>query len=78
MANKSGLMEILGWAICTLLLLSTLASLKGVYVAHFGVGGATFGSSNASLALVAFAINVTVFVKVLGCVLRMCDCCEKK
>lgn len=54
-----------------LLLLTTLASLVGVYKSHFISAGATFGSTSGSLALIAFAINVMFLVKAMK---HCCPC----
>jgi len=53
--------------VCLLLFLTTLAAVKGVIIALFYADGAGFGSSHASMALMAFAINVAVWCKSLCC-----------
>lgn len=42
--------------------LATVAALVGLYVAHFGASG-SFGTTAASLSLIAFAVNLVVFWK---------------
>lgn len=43
--------------------LTSLAALIAVYTTLFGTGGASFGSTTSSLALIALAINLHLFVK---------------
>ena len=48
-------------------------SLMGVYRAHFGLNGMTFGSTNSSLAVLAFVVSLTMWSK------WMCRClCMKE
>ena len=56
--------------VAILVLLSSVASLVGVYKAHFLVGGATFGTTNGSLALIALVANLAFLKKVMSC----CPC----
>lgn len=56
-------------------MLTELAALVGVYQAHFGVGGMTFGSTTGSLSIVSLAINTVVLLK-LG--QMHCESCSKK
>jgi hypothetical protein len=60
--------EAMNWIACLVFFLATLASLMGVYQVLFGGGGATFGSSNGSLALIALAVNLALWSK------WMCKC----
>ena len=55
------------WVVTLLLFLTTLASVMGVYVTHFPPtgGGMTFGSTSSSFALIAFAINSWLWLKML-------------
>ncbi len=62
--------RIVGTIIGIVVLLSTIAALVGVYKAHFLLGGATFGTTNGSLALIALAVNL-MFLKKMS---RMCPC----
>lgn len=48
-----------------LLLLTSLAAMMGVVNTHLTSGGIAFGGSGASLALLAFAINIAFFAKFL-------------
>lgn len=54
--------------------LATLASLVGVYTAHFGLSG-SFGTTAASLSLVAFPINVMLFWKLGKAHCKSCSAC---
>ena len=66
-------------AVCKILFfvvaVAELAALVGLYQAHFGVGGATFGSTTGSLSIVALAVNTVVLLK-LG--MMHCESCSKK
>ncbi|MDD4628589.1 MAG: hypothetical protein PHE68_04330 [Candidatus Peribacteraceae bacterium] len=63
----------MNWIVCLVLFLTTLASLAGVYQVLFGGGGATFGSSNGSLALIALAINLMLWSKTMCRCLCSCE-----
>ncbi|ALM14694.1 MAG TPA: hypothetical protein DEB30_00190 [Candidatus Peribacter riflensis] len=61
------------WVICLLLFLASIASLVGVYRAHFATGGMVFGSTNSSLSILAFVVALTLWSKC------MCRClCSKE
>lgn len=59
------------------LTLTEIAALIAVYKAHFGIGGATFGSTTGSLSIVALAINTAVWTK-YGQMQCPGDCSKKK
>lgn len=67
--------KITGMLVFGLLMLTTLASLLGVYKSHFISTGTQFGSTSGSLALIAFAINVTFLIKTMAkcCPCNACD-----
>lgn len=54
---------VMGKIIMLLLTLAEVAAIVAVYKAHFGTGGATFGSTTGSLSIVALAINTAVWTK---------------
>lgn len=55
-------------------LLTTVAAGVGVYKAHMLMAGATFGTSNGSLSLIAFAISISLLHKACK---KCCGCgCE--
>lgn len=56
---------VITWVIGVIVLLGAIASIVGVYKAHFLAGGATFGTSNGSLALLAMAVNLAFLVKMM-------------
>lgn len=56
---------VITWVIGVLVLLAAVASIVGVYKAHFLGGGATFGTTNGSLSLIALAVNLAFLVKVM-------------
>lgn len=62
----------LQWSTVTLLFLATVASLAGVWNAHVLSDGVIFGSTSASLSLLAFGINLTLWGKQMQC---LCGCC---
>ena len=53
----------MGKVMMLILTLTQLAALLAVYKTHFGTGGATFGSTTASLSVMALAINTAVWTK---------------
>ncbi len=61
-----------------LLLLSSLASLVGVIVAHYDPrdNSLVFGTVSASLALIAFAVSVSFLIKQCKSCMSSCDMCE--
>jgi hypothetical protein len=61
-----------------LLLLTTLASLVGVVMAHYRAAdnSVVFGTMTASLALIAFAVTAHFFMKQCRNCLKECDVCE--
>ena len=74
-SGSFGPMQHIKALVCLILLLTTLASIKGVLIALFYADGAGFGTSHASMALIALAINVAVWCKSLCCF--MGDNCSK-
>ena len=52
---------LVGKVILLVLTLTEIATLIAVYQSHFGTGGASFGATTASLSIIAFAINTTVW-----------------
>ncbi|MDD5103808.1 MAG: hypothetical protein PHX93_05420 [Candidatus Peribacteraceae bacterium] len=69
----SGACTAVNWIICLLLFLTTITAFVGVYRSHFGLNGMTFGSTNGSLALLAFIVSLTMWSK------WMCKClCSKE
>ncbi|MBM3231581.1 hypothetical protein FJZ28_04955 [Candidatus Peregrinibacteria bacterium] len=57
--------------------LATIASLVGVYVAHFGLSG-SFGTTAASLSLLAFPVNVMLLWKLGKAHCSSCSACGTK
>lgn len=53
----------MGKLMMLILTLAEIAALIAVYKAHFGIGGATFGSTTGSLSIMALAINTAVWTK---------------
>lgn len=68
--SKSGPMctvcMVITWIIAILVLLAAVASILGVYKAHVLAGGATFGTTNGSLSLIALAVNLAFLVKMMA------------
>ncbi len=75
--HKPGCM-IVHTILAVLLLLATLTSLIGVYKAHVLADGLTFGTTTGSLSLIAFAITVVVFKKVMKSCCSKCEVCSMK
>ncbi|MDP7247181.1 MAG: hypothetical protein QF741_00990 [Candidatus Peribacteraceae bacterium] len=50
-----------------------LASLAGIYETHFVGAGATFGTTGASLAIIAFAITSHLWIKSMACCMASCE-----
>lgn len=73
---SSGPCAIVGKLCLLLLTLTEIATLVGVYTTHFGTGGASFGSTTASLSIIALAINTTVWMK-MGMMHCSGDCMTK-
>lgn len=69
-----GTMKFTRYLGCILYFLATVAALMGVYQTHFGIGTMNFGSTSASLALIAFAISLHLWIK---CMHRCCCDCKK-
>ncbi|MBI1812855.1 hypothetical protein HY285_03295 [Candidatus Peregrinibacteria bacterium] len=67
---------VLHMIVAALLALSALASLVGVYKAHFLNDGLTFGTSTASLALIAFAFTVTMWLHSMKSCMGKCEICN--
>ena len=58
--------NIVTWVGMVLLALTTIAALVGVYKAHMLTGGAAFGTTNGSLSLLALAVNLAFFMKMMA------------
>lgn len=74
-----------GYVTAAFLGLATIASLLGVYKAHFLSTGLAFGTTSGSLALIAFAITLVAFSKAVhsccpcsGCVMPPVSNSKKK
>ncbi len=67
--SKSDLMCTFCWIITYIVMvlsvLVTIAALVGVYKAHFLAGGATFGTTNGSLSLVALIGSLAFTIKMM-------------
>ena len=66
------MMETIRWIVSILMFIAAFAALTGVYKTHLVAGGATFGTTTASLSLIAFAITSHVWLKSLTM------CCDNK
>ncbi len=67
---------IMKWAVALLLLLVTIASLVGIYQTHIVAGGAQFGSTSGSLAIIAFVASVMGWSRQMGkCMGKGCEVC---
>ncbi len=71
---SSGACAIIGKIFLLLVTLTEVATAYGVYMTHFAAGGATFGSTTASLSLIAFAINTGVWLKLGKMQCKSCSC----
>jgi hypothetical protein len=62
------------WVIFTVLILATIASVLGLYQAHFGAGSylGTVGSRESSLAILAFAVTATYWAKHVQTICETC------
>ncbi|MBU0458725.1 hypothetical protein KJ652_00245 [Patescibacteria group bacterium] len=69
-----GTVQAMSWLVCVLMFLAMLAALAGIYETHFVGAGATFGTTGASLSIIAFAITSHLWVRSLSCCM---GCCEK-
>ena len=68
--QTKGLLRAVQLVICALAFLAVLSSLAGIYQTHFVGGGATFGTTTASLSLIAFVATTMLFFKSLK---KCCD-----
>ena len=66
--------KLIALVLMILSVLGTIAALIGVYKAHFLAGGAAFGTTNGSLALVALALMLFLLKKAAEC----CPCRMEK
>jgi hypothetical protein len=69
-SKKSGMhpaVQIVAAVFGVLLFLASLAALAGIYYTHMVGGGATFGTTTASLSIIAFSVSIYV--------LHSCLCC---
>jgi len=57
----------LKWVIRILAFLAMAASLIGVYQTHITGAGAHFGTTPASMALIAFALTTHLWIKTMTC-----------
>ena len=64
-SGNPGTLQAMQWVVCVLMFLAMLASIAGIYETHFVGAGATFGTTGASLSLVAFAITAYVWLRTL-------------
>lgn len=70
------------WILCVLLLLTAIAAIIGVYETHVVIGtdparfALQFGSTSGSLAIIAFAISATLWMKQLVCCMSKCEVCK--
>ncbi len=75
---------IMKWVVCVLLLITSIAALVGVYETHVILGtdparfAVQFGSTSGSLAIIAFALSVTMWgKKMAACMSGHCEICAK-
>jgi len=59
--------QVLKWTMRILAFLAMAASLVGVYQTHVAGAGAHFGTTPASMALIAFALTTHVWIKTMTC-----------
>ncbi len=65
------------WIVAVLLLLTSLASLFGVYQTHMVSDGIQFGGSAGSLAIIAFVVSVMAWSKQMICCMKStCEVCD--
>jgi len=69
--QSKGFLRAVQLVICAIAFLAVLSSLAGIYQTHFVGGGATFGTTTASLSLLAFVATIMLFLKSLR------ECCEE-
>lgn len=71
---------VLNLVVAALLLLAAIAALLGVTMTHFENGdtgiGLVLGTMNGSLALIAFALTSTLFLKQLKHCCMKCEVCK--
>lgn len=66
------------WVVALLLFLVALASLAGIYQTHIVAGGAQFGSTSGSLAILAFVASTVSWTKQMcKCMSQSCEVCSK-
>lgn len=63
--GSSGACSVLVGLVAFLLLISSLAAMMGVVNTHLTSGGIAFGGSGASLALIAFGLNISLCAKMV-------------
>ena len=64
------------WVVALALSLVTIASLVGIYQTHIVAGGAPFGSTSGSLAILAFVASVVGWTRQMTkCMRSDCDAC---
>ena len=67
------------WVVALLLLLVSIAAGMGIYQTHIVAGGAQFGSTSGSLAIIAFTISVMAWSKQMVCCMKnSCEVCMQK
>ncbi len=67
---------IVKWVVALALFLVSIASLVGIYQTHVVAGGAQFGSTSGSLAILAFTASVFAWTRQMAlCMKKECDVC---
>lgn len=66
------------WAVALLLFIVTVASLVGIYQTHVIAGGAQFGSTSGSLAILAFVASLMSWSgQMCKCLGQDCEACAR-
>ena len=67
---------IVKWVVALALFLVSIASLVGIYQTHVVAGGAQFGSTSGSLAILAFTASVFAWTRQMAlCMTKECAFC---
>jgi hypothetical protein len=67
---------IVKWVVALALFLVSIASLVGIYQTHVVAGGAQFGSTSGSLAILAFTASAFAWTRQMAlCMKKECDVC---
>ena len=64
--------------VAVLLFVASIAALLGVYKAHMLSSGFVFGTTSGSLALLAFAVSLSLCMYQLKCCVTKCEACMVK